>query len=76
MSGVFEDEAAWYQDDEAQTVDLMLPFILISGLDEDEELDALWENTQVVRQMALSIPELLEEFFLQFHGPDQGDETE
>ncbi|MCK0152378.1 YecA family protein [Alcanivorax sp. S6407] len=76
MSGVFEDEAAWYQDNEENTVELMLPFVLISGLDEDEELDAIWENTQVVRQMALSIPDLLEEFFLQFHGPDQGDEAE
>lgn len=76
LSGVFEDEAAWYQDDEQQTVDLMLPFILISGLDDDEELDAIWENTQVVRQMALSIPDLLEEFFLQFHGPENSDEAE
>ncbi|MZR61685.1 YecA family protein [Alcanivorax sp. DP30] len=76
MTGVFEEEAAWYQDDEEKTVELMLPFILISGLDEDEELDALWENTQVVRQMALSIPDLLEEFFLHFHGPDEGDENE
>lgn len=77
MTGVFEDEAAWYQeDDQEQTVDLMLPFLLISGLDDDEELDALWQNTQVVRQMALSIPDLLEEFFLMFHGPESGDEAE
>lgn len=76
MTGVFEDEADWYQKDEEQAVALMLPFILISGLDEDEELDALWENTQVVRQMALSIPDLLEELFLHFHGPDNGDEDE
>ncbi|MED5239333.1 MAG: YecA family protein [Pseudomonadota bacterium] len=76
MSGVFENEADWYGDDEEQTVDLMLPFILISGIDDDEALDELWQNTQVVRQMALSIPDLLEEFFLQFHGPDQGDEAE
>ncbi|MDX1803221.1 MAG: YecA family protein [Alcanivorax sp.] len=71
MSGVFANEASWYDGDEEQIVQLLLPFILISGLDEDPELDALWENTQVVRQMALGIPELLEELFLVFHGPDE-----
>lgn len=76
MSGVFEHEESWYEEKEEQTVELMLPFILISGLDDDEALDAIWENTQVVRQMALSIPDLLEEFFLLYHGPESSDDAE
>lgn len=76
MTGVFVDEEAWYQDDEEQMAQLLLPFILISGVDDDDALDTLWENSQVVRQMALSIPEVLEELYLVFHGPDQGDSDE
>ncbi|MCG8393378.1 MAG: YecA family protein [Pseudomonadales bacterium] len=72
MSGVFDEEALWYADDEEEMARLLLPFILISGLDEDEALDEIWENTQLVRQMALSIPEILEELYLQFHGPESG----
>ncbi|WP_297763495.1 YecA family protein [uncultured Alcanivorax sp.] len=75
MTGVFVAEDNWYQDDEEQMAQLLLPFILISGVDDDEALDTLWENSQVVRQMALSIPEILEELYLVFHGPDQGDES-
>jgi len=76
MTGVFVNESLWYENDEETIVNLLLPFILISGLDEDEELDALWDNTQVVRQMALGIPELIEELFLCFHGPDEGGESQ
>ena len=75
MTGVFVKESQWYAIDEETIANLLLPFILISGLDEDEALDALWENTQVVRQMALGIPELIEELFLCFHGPDEGGES-
>jgi uncharacterized protein len=66
MTGVFVAEDNWYQDDEEQMAQLLLPFILISGVDDDEALDTLWENSQVVRQMALSIPEILEELYLVF----------
>ncbi len=73
MTGVFADEGAWYQDDESTMAEMLLPFVLISGLDEDEALDDIWNNTQLVRQMALSIPDLLEELFLVFHGPENDD---
>lgn len=72
IAGVLTDEEAWHQDDEDTIAELLLPFFLISGLDDDPELDALWENTQVVRQMALAIPGLLEELFLLYHGEEQG----
>jgi len=67
------DEQAWHegQDEEAMAA-LMLPFILISGLDEDPELDELWQDRKVVREMANSIPDLVEDFFLLFHAPELG----
>lgn len=68
MAGVFANEPAWYEQDEEQVVGLLLPFVLISGLDDDPELDDIWQDTALVRQMAISIPEVMEELYLMFHG--------
>lgn len=78
MAGVFASEALWYAGDEEKIANLLLPFVLISGLEESDELDELWDNTQLVRQMALGLPSLLEELFLYFHAPDlpEGDDGE
>lgn len=74
VSGALLDEPHWYHADEETMAQWLLPFFLISGLDDDEELDLLWEDSRLVREMALSLPELLEELFLYFHGPDSGTE--
>ena len=73
MAGVFLQEETWYLADEEKMANWLLPFVLISGLDEDPELDALWEDERLVRQMAGGIPELLEELFLHFHAPELAD---
>jgi uncharacterized protein len=52
---------------------LLLPFLLISGLDEDPALDELWQDRKLVRQMANGIPDLIEELFLHFHAPELAD---
>lgn len=75
MAGVFMQEDAWYRQDEEQIANLLLPFVLIAGLDEDPDLDALWQDTKLVRQMGLGLPELLEELFLHFHAPDAPQEA-
>ncbi|WP_111656678.1 YecA family protein [Isoalcanivorax indicus] len=78
MTGVLLQEDAWYAQDEERAANLLLPFVLISGFDDDDpDLDALWQDTKVVRGMAMALPELLEELFLFFNAPDapdQGDE--
>lgn len=77
MTGVLLQEDAWYAPDEARAANLLLPFLLISGFDdEDPELDALWQDTKVVRGMAMALPELLEELFLFFNAPDAPDASE
>lgn len=76
MAGVFMQEEAWYEIDEEQMANLLLPFVLIAGLDEDPDLDALWQDSKLVRQMALGLPELLEELFLHFHAPEAPDERD
>jgi uncharacterized protein len=73
MAGVMHSEACWHG--EGRDIDsLLLPFILIAGLDEDPEMDELWQQEKLVRQMASGIPELLEELFLLLHdAPPAGD---
>lgn len=70
MAGVFLNEAAWYANDEELMASRLLPFVVISGVDDDPELDAIWQNKKLVKQMATLIPELLQEIFLHFHAPE------
>lgn len=70
LNGVFTHEENWYADDEDAVANWLLPMILISGVDDDEALDELWENSQLVRQMANGLPDLLEELLLHFQGPE------
>jgi uncharacterized protein len=72
------DEQSWHDgDDDNAMAALLLPFMLISGLDEDPALDELWQDRKLVRQMATGIPDLIEELFLHFHAPELGgDEAE
>lgn len=73
MAGVFATEADWPGGDNGEDADRLLPFLLISGLDDDPALDELWENEKLVRQMASGLPALLEELFLRMQAPDAGD---
>lgn len=57
-------------EEEQEMAHRLLPFLLISGVDQDPELDQLWEDSAVVRRMALALPELLEELYLHFHAPE------
>jgi len=67
------DEQAWHQNQDEETMaGLMLPFMLISGLDEDPALDELWQDRKLVREMASGIPDVIEELFLLFHAPELG----
>ena len=72
LSAVFQHEERWFgdDDDEETMANWLLPMMLISGLDEDPELDAIWEDGQLVRQMATGIPDVLEEILLHFQGPE------
>lgn len=69
MAGVTAMEESWHEGGDERLVEKLLPFLLISGLDEDPELDRLWQDSRLVRQMALGIPDLIEELFLLFHAP-------
>lgn len=71
MTGVALGEEGWYPEGkEEEVTNLLLPFVLIAGLDEDPALDQLWQNANLVRKMAMGIPSLLEELFLLYHAPE------
>jgi len=72
MTAVLCFEQQWYSSDTDDMVQLLLPILLISGLDDDEAFDELWDNTELTRKMAHNIPDLLEEIFLHFHAPEVG----
>lgn len=75
------DEAVWHDaaqdnpqasEEEDSMARMLLPFLLISGLDEDPALDQLWQQQKLVAEMARGIPDLVEELFLHFHAPGLG----
>jgi uncharacterized protein len=72
MAGVLASREDW-PDAENDDVDRLLPFVLIAGLDDDPELDELWQHTDLVRQMASSIPALVDELFLAMRGLHQAE---
>ena len=41
-----------------------------TGVDEDPELDEVWRDEKLVRQMGRGIPDVLEEILLHFQGPE------
>lgn len=75
MAGVLATEGDWEPATESgeDMTTLLLPFLLISGLDEDPELDALWRDEKLVRQMARGLPELLQDLFLHLQAPELKD---
>lgn len=70
VTGISANEDAWHARDSEQVFEMLLPFLLISGLDDDPEMDQLWQDDKLVRQMARGIPDLIEEIFLFFHAPE------
>tara|TARA_R110001606_G_scaffold21302_9_gene75332 strand:- start:16778 stop:17308 length:531 start_codon:yes stop_codon:yes gene_type:complete len=70
LSGMILHEERWYGEQEEDVAMMLLPVMLISGLDDDPALDELWNDTALVRQMANGLPDLLEELLLHFQGPE------
>ena len=71
LSGMLLHEERWHSDeDDDPMATWLLPMLLISGVDDDPALDEVWNDSQLVRQMANGIPDVLEEMMLHFQGPD------
>lgn len=72
MEGVFLDEAAWFDDNEEATATLLLPFMLLSGLFNDEpDMAELSADTQRLEALVVQLPELVLDIYLHYRVPPE-----
>ncbi|WP_110657424.1 YecA family protein [Salinicola halimionae] len=72
MQCVFLDEAAWFSQDETHVAALLLPFMALSGLfdEEPEIVEMIAEDSQFVA-LAGQLPELTLDLYLHFRVPPE-----
>lgn len=72
MEGVFSDESAWFADDEEAAATLLLPFMLLSGLFDDEpDIAELSGDTQRLEALTQQLPELVLDLYLHYRVPPE-----
>ncbi|GHB24892.1 YecA/YgfB family protein [Salinicola rhizosphaerae] len=72
MQGVFLDEAAWFTQDEAHVAALLLPFMALSALFEDEpEMEEMTADDAQFSALAAQLPELTLDLYLHFRVPPE-----
>jgi uncharacterized protein len=75
MEGVFLDEAAWFEDSEEAVATLLLPFMLLSGLFDDEpDMAELAGDEKRLAELTAQLPELVLDLYLHFRVPPQADQ--
>lgn len=72
MEGVFCDEAAWFADDEEAAATLLLPFMLLSGLFDDEpDMAELAGDIERQEALVVQLPELVMDLYLHYRVPPE-----
>ncbi|WP_163558589.1 YecA family protein [Halomonas sp. NO4] len=72
MEGVFLDEAAWFAEDEERIATLLLPFMALSGLFDDEpDMAELTADTARLESLVSQLPELVLDLYLHFRVPPE-----
>ena len=83
MTGVFMQDDAWFSEQEEQAAQLLLPFMALSELfeEEDEDLAAMASSHEQANHLARQLPELTLDLYLLYrvpaekpkaHGPKKG----
>ncbi|WP_111859871.1 YecA family protein [Acinetobacter sp. CFCC 10889] len=69
VDAMFLNEEAWFSPEyEEQVVDLTLPMMVFSGVDdEDPQMESFRRNGQLMDEIAEEIPDNLNEIYLMFH---------
>lgn len=72
VDAMFLNEDAWFTPEhEEQLVDLTLPIMVFSGIDEeDPQMESFRRNGQLMDELAEEIPENLNELYLMYHTPN------
>nr|WP_298379235.1 YecA family protein [uncultured Halomonas sp.] len=72
MEGVFLDESAWFKDNEESTATLLLPFMALSGLfDEEPDMAELSSDPIQAERLVQQLPELVLDLYLHFRVPPE-----
>ncbi len=72
MEGVFLDEAAWFEGNEEDAATLLLPFMVLSGLFEDEpEMADLSRDATQAERLVQQLPELTLDLYLHYRVPPE-----
>lgn len=72
MEGVFLRESVWFENAEDEVSELLLPFMVGSGLfDEQPEFEEIARDRDLMAEMVGQIPELLTALFLLFNAPEE-----
>lgn len=72
MEGVFLDEASWFEQDEETVATLLLPFMALSGLFEDEpDMAELATDTARLQSLVDQLPELVLDLYLHYRVPPE-----
>lgn len=72
MQGVFLEEGAWFSQDEAHVAALLLPFMALSGLFDDEpEMEEMVAEDSQFSRLAGQLPELILDLYLHFRVPPE-----
>ncbi|SDB89946.1 YecA/YgfB family protein [Acinetobacter boissieri] len=71
VDAMFLNEDAWFAPEfEEQLVDLTLPIMVFSGIDdEDPQMESFRRNGQLMDELAEEIPDNLNELYLMYHTP-------
>ncbi|MCE8033425.1 YecA family protein [Billgrantia tianxiuensis] len=72
MEGVFLDEAAWFEQDEETVATLLLPFMALSGLFDDEpDMADMTADTARLESLAGQLPDLVLDLYLHYRVPPE-----
>lgn len=69
IEAVMMREAIWFGQHEQDAAELLLPFMAISCLFPDEELDEIVADLDTTNRLAAQLPEILVDLYLLFHAP-------
>ncbi|ESK40485.1 hypothetical protein P256_00938 [Acinetobacter nectaris CIP 110549] len=72
VDAMFLNEEAWFAPEfEEQLIDLTLPMMVFSGIDEeDPQMESFRRNGQLMDEIAEEIPNNLNELYLMYHTPN------
>ncbi|MCK0744466.1 UPF0149 family protein [Chromohalobacter nigrandesensis] len=72
MEGVFLNEVAWFEHDEARVAELLLPFMALSGLFDDEpDMHELIADGTRAEALVKQLPELILDLYLHYRVPEE-----